>query len=176
MLDSCSSSRASCSGLEPIWPRKYLEQKCEDLSGKYSISLANKALPSSLYIDQLLVCLIDSPGWLLVTLKHEELWCHHHGHWRSGPRHPSPMCTVCTEENHGRDIHSLPHLITRSDWKQQDSKNKNSPNLTDGQGTSKMLDICFSSGLHGCRQEPSTQGSAEISTKMKWVCNQLYLC
>ena len=129
MLDSCSSSSAACSGPEAIWPRKYLEQKCQDVSAKYSSSLANKALPYSLYIHQLLLCLIGSPGWLLVTLLHEELWCRHRGHWRSGPRHPSPVCTVCTEENHGRDIHSLPHLITHSNWKQQDSKNENSPNL-----------------------------------------------
>ena len=123
MLDSCSSSSAACSGLEAIWPRKYLEQKCQDVSAKYSSSLANKALSSSLYIDQLLVWLIGSPGWLLVTLLHEELWCRHRRLWRSGPRHPSSVCTVFTEENHGRDIHSLPHSTTHSNWKQQDSKN-----------------------------------------------------
>ena len=175
MLDSCSSSSAACSGLEAIWPRKYSEQRCQDVSGRYSSSLANKALPSSLYVDQLLVCLIGSPGWLLVTLLHEELWCRHRGHWRSGPRHPSPLCTVCTEENHGRDIHSLPHLITHSHSKQQDNRNKNSPNLTDAKGTSKMLNIYSSSGLDACRQEPSPQGSAEISTKKTWKCNQLCL-
>ncbi len=146
MLDSCSSSSAACSGLEAIWPRKYSEQRCQDVSGRYSSSLANKALPSSLYVDQLLVCLIGSPGWLLVTLLHEELWCRHRGHWRSGPRHPSPLRTVCTEENHGRDIHSLTHSITHSNWKQQDSKNENSPNLTDAQGTSKMLPFASHQG------------------------------
>ena len=175
MLGSCSSSSAACSGPEAIGSRKYSEQKCEDVFGKYSSILANIGCPSSLYIDQLLVCLMGSPGWLLVTLLHEELWCRHRGHWRSGPRHPSPVCRVCTEENHGRDIHSLPHLITHSNWKQQDSKNENSPNLTDGQATSKMLDICSSTGLNACCQEPSTQDSAEISTKMKGVCNQPHL-
>ena len=116
MLDSCSSSSAACSGPEALWPIKYLEQKCQDVSAKYSSSLANKALSGSLYIDQLHVCLIGSSGWLIVTLLHEELG-RHRGHWRSGPRHPSSVCTVCTEENHGRDIHSLPHLITHSKWK-----------------------------------------------------------
>ena len=175
MLDSCSSSSAACSAPEPIWPRKYLEQKCQDVSAKHSSSLANKALPSSLYADLLLLCLIGSPGWLLVTLLHEELWCRHRGHWRSGPRHPSPLCTVCTEENHGRDKHSLPHLITHSHSKEQDNRNKNSPNFTDAQETSKMLNIYSSSGLDACHQEPSPQGSAEISTKKTWKCNQLCL-
>ena len=123
MLDSCSSSSAACSGPEALWPRNYLEENCQDVSAKYSSSLANKALPSSLYIDQLLVCLFSPPGSLLVTLQHEELWCRHRGHWMSGTRHPSSVCTVCTEENHGRNIHSHPHLITHSNWKQQDSKN-----------------------------------------------------
>jgi len=175
MLDSCSSSSAACSGLEAIWPRKYSEQRCQDVSGTYSSSLANKALPYSLYIDQLLLCLIGSPGWLLVTLLHEELWCRYRGHWRSGPRHLSSVCTVCTEENHGRDIHSLTHSITHSNWKQQDSKNENSPNLNGCTGDIQDAPICFSSGLDGCRQEPSPQGRAEISTKIKWVCNQLRL-
>ena len=60
-------------------------------------------------------------------------------------RHPSPLCTVCTQENHCRHIHSLPHLITHSNWKQQDSKNENSPHLMDGHGTFTMLQSCSSS-------------------------------
>ena len=60
-------------------------------------------------------------------------------------RHPSLLCTVCTQENHCRHIHSLPHLITHSNWKQQDSKNENSPHLMDGHGTFTMLQSCSSS-------------------------------
>ena len=122
MLDSCSSSSAACSGPEAIWPRKYLEQKCQDVSAKYSSSLANKALPYSLYIDQLLLCLIGSPGWLLVTLLHEELWCRHRGHWRSGPGHPTPLYKVCTEESHCKGTHLLPHLFTHSNSNQDISE------------------------------------------------------
>ena len=65
-------------------------------------------------------------------------------------RHPSPVCTVCTEENHCRSTHSLPHLITHSNWKQQDSKNEHSPDLMDGNGTSKMLDTCSSLVVEAC--------------------------
>ena len=61
-------------------------------------------------------------------------------------RHPSQLCTVCTEENLCPDTHSLPHLITHSNWKQQeDSKNENSLDLMDADGTSKKLPTCSSS-------------------------------
>ncbi len=60
-------------------------------------------------------------------------------------RHPSPLCTVCTEVNHCWDTRSLPHLMTHSNWKQQDSKNEHSPDFMHGDGISKTLHSCSSS-------------------------------
>ena len=46
-----------------------------------------------------------SPGWLLVTRTRGAWWCRYRGHWRSGPRHPSPRSTVCAQEWHCKDIY-----------------------------------------------------------------------
>ena len=59
-------------------------------------SLSTRTRADSFHNDQLLSCLISSPGWLLATLVHGTPWHRQNGHWRSGPWHP---CTVSAQKN-----------------------------------------------------------------------------
>ena len=63
-----------------------------------------------------------------VTPVHGTQWRRHRGHWMSGPRHPSPLYRVCTEEHYCKGTHKLSHLFSHS-HKIKQQKKQNSPNL-----------------------------------------------
>ena len=86
-----------------------------------------KTLADSFYNDELLSCLISSPGWLLVTLVHKTQWHHQSKHWRSGPRHP---CAVSAQKNITVKADTRSNIYSHIQTELNDSKTENSPNFS----------------------------------------------
>ena len=75
-------------------------------------SLSTKTLADSFYNDQLLPCLISSPGWLLVT----GTWNTMTSSKRTLEVRPSTsLYSVGTEEHYSKSRHTLSQLFSHSD-------------------------------------------------------------